>query len=173
VLHKEFHHGGYRRVNSGSEKGTGLRMEDGECLLDDDKESECLLNDDNETLMQQSSENAVATKHERGWKFCQESLAAYLDAKDNLVAEKLKLLKDNNENNNEAIDRTSLYLAMTHPKTDDVTSPQELGTDKLRRDDRISEEQLHTTVYKDNQFATEQEKDLYNVLAKYGQHLTK
>jgi hypothetical protein len=34
------------------------------------KESECLLNDDNEALMQQSTENAVATKHERGWKFC-------------------------------------------------------------------------------------------------------
>jgi len=80
---KNFTMGGYRRVNSGSEKGTGPCMEDSECLLDDDKENECLLNDDNGALMWQSAENAVATTHERGWKFCQESLAAYLDCKDN------------------------------------------------------------------------------------------
>jgi hypothetical protein len=77
-----------------------------------------------------------------------------LDAKDSLVADKLELPKDNNENNNEVADRTSLCLATTRRKTDDVPSPQELGTDKLRIDDKtISEEQLRTTVCEDSQFA--------------------
>jgi hypothetical protein len=55
-----------------------------------------------------------------------------LDANDNLVADKLKLFKDNNENNNEAADHTSPCLATIYPKTVDVTSPQELRADKLR-----------------------------------------
>jgi hypothetical protein len=82
-----------------------------------------------------------------------------LDAKDNLVADELELLKDNNENNNEGADRTSLCLAMTCPKTDNITSPQKLGTEKLRIGDRtISEEQLHTTMCEGNRFATEQQR---------------
>ena len=56
----------------------------------------------------------------------------------------------------------------------DVTSPQKSGTNKLRTDDRtISEEQLYTKVCEYNRLSPEQQEDLYNVLAKYRQHLTK
>ena len=67
-------------------------------------------------------------------------------------------------------------LATTCTKTDDVISPQELGTtsNKLGTDDRtISEEQLRARVCEDNQLSTEQQEDLYNVLAKYRQHVKK
>ena len=65
-------------------------------------------------------------------------------------------------------------LGTTCPKTDDVISPQESGTNKLGTDERtISEEQLCTKVCEDNRLSTEQQEDLYNVLAKYRQHLTK
>ena len=42
-----------------------------------------------------------------------------------LVADKHDLINDNNGNQNEVIDCTSLCLATTCPKTDDITSPQE------------------------------------------------
>jgi len=108
-------------------------MEESEYLLDDDKECECLLNDDNEASMQQRirncAENAIAAKHERGCRFCPKSFATFAEVKesqnpDSLVADKYELIKDSDENNNEVADRTSLCLAMTCPKTDDVTSPQ-------------------------------------------------
>jgi hypothetical protein len=85
-----------------------------------------------------------------------------------------RLRKVNNGNNNEVADRTSLCLATTCPKTDDLTSPQESGTNKLGTDDRtISEEQLRAKVCEDNRLSTEQQEDLHNVLAKYRQNLTK
>jgi hypothetical protein len=44
----------------------------------------------------------------------------------------------------------------------------------LRTDYRtISEEQFRAKVCEDNRLSAEQEEDLYNVLAKYRQHLTK
>jgi len=133
--------------------------------------------------MQQSKRNCIesvtAVKNERGYKLCQEGFTTFAEVKesqnsDSLVADKYELIKDNNGNNNEFADRTSLCLATTCPKTDDVTSPQESGTNKLGTDDRtISEEQLCIQVCEDNQLSTEQQEDLYNVLAKYQQHLKK
>jgi hypothetical protein len=108
-----------------------------------------LLNDDNEASGQQEkrncAENAVAAKHERGSKFCRQSLATFAEVResqnpDSLFADKQALLKDNNESNNEVADRTSLCLATTCPKTDDVNSPQESGTNKLRTHDRTISE---------------------------------
>jgi len=124
-------------------------------------------------------ENAIAAKNERGWKFCQESFTTFTEVKesqnsDSLVADKHELIKDNNGNNNDVADCTLLCLATTSPKTDGVTSPQESETNKLGTDDRtISEEQLCTEVCEDNRLSTEQQEDLYNVLAKYQQNLTK
>jgi len=164
-------------------RATGLHMEDNEYLLDDDKESECLLNDDKEALMQQSekksAENARALKNEKGCKLCRKSFATVAEVKESLnpdsfVDDKYELLNDNNENNNETADRTSLCLVTTCPNTDDVTSPQESGTNKLRTDNRtIFEEQLRAEVCEDNRLSTEQQEDLYNVLAKYLQQLSK
>jgi len=74
----------------------------------------------------------------------------------NLIADKLELLKDNNENNNEATDNTSLCLATTRPNSDDVTSPQEAGTNKLITDDKtICEEQLRAQVCRKYGLSTE------------------
>ena len=125
-----------------------------------DKESECLLNDDHEALMQQSKrncvENARAAKNERDWKFCRESFTTYAEIKESqnygsLVADKHELIKDNNGNNNDVADCTSLCLATTCPKTDGLTSPQESETNKLRTDGRtISEEQLRAEVCEGN-----------------------
>jgi hypothetical protein len=93
---------------------------------------------------------------------------------DSFGADKYELLKDKTENNNEVADRTSLCLATTCPNTDDVTSPQESGTNKLRTNYRtISEEEIRAKACEDNRLSTEQQEDLYNVLAKYRQHLTK
>jgi len=102
-------------------------------LLDDDKECECLLHDDNEASIQQRirncAKNAIAAKHERGCKFCPKSFATFAEVKESQNPESLfpdmyELIKDNNGKNNEVADRTSLCLATTCPKTDDVTSPQ-------------------------------------------------
>ena len=100
--------------------------------------------------MQQSKrncvENAIAAKYERVWNFCRESFTKFAEVKesqnsDSLVADKHELIKDNNDNNNDVAVCTSLCLATTCPKTDDVTSPQESETNKLGTDDRtISEE---------------------------------
>jgi hypothetical protein len=60
-----------------------------------------------------------------------------------------------------------LLYPLPCPKTDDVTSSQDSETNKLGTDDRmISEEQLRAIVCEDNQLSTEQQEDLYNVLAK-------
>ena len=105
-----FKEGGDESVQD-RKRATGLRMEDNEYLLDDDKQSECLLNDDKEALMQQSekkcAENARAAKNEKGFKFCRKSFATVAEVKesqnpDSFVADKYELLKDNNENNIEA-----------------------------------------------------------------------
>ena len=159
------------------ERENGTCMESSEYLPDDDKECECLLNDDNEVSIQQRirncAKNAIAAKRERGCKFCQKSCATFAEVMgsqntDNVVADKYELIKDSNDSNNEVADRTSLCLATTCPKTDDVTPPQGPGTNKLGTDDRtISEEQLRATVCKDNQLSIEQQEDLYNVPAKY------
>jgi hypothetical protein len=95
-------------------------------------------------------------KNKRGCKFCRKSFVTCTDIKESqnsgsLVADKYELIKDNNGNNNEVSDRTSLCLATTCPKTDDITSPQESGINNVGTDDRtISEEQLCTTVCEDN-----------------------
>jgi len=138
------------------ERESGTCVEDSEYLLDDDKECECLLNDDNEASIQQRlrncAENAIAAKHGRGCKFCRNSCATFAEVMgslntDRLFADKYELIKDSNVCNNEVADCTSLCLATTCPKTDDGTSPQESGTNKLGTDDRtISEEQLRAKV---------------------------
>jgi hypothetical protein len=147
---------------------TGTIREDSECLPeeDDDKVCEYLVNDDNEASKQQHirncAENMIAAKHEIGCKFCRKSFATFADVKksqnlDSLVADKYELIKGRNENNNEVADRTSLCLGTTCPKTDDVTSPQESGTNKLGTEDRmISEGQLRSKVCEDNRLSTEQ-----------------
>jgi len=155
-----------------------MGMEDSEYLLDD-KECRCLLNDDNEALMQQSNrncaENTIAAKNEN----FVETFTTFAEVKesqntDSLVADNYELITDNNGNNNEVSDRASLCLATPCPKTDDVTSPWESGTNKLgTHDRRISEEKLRAKVCKDNRLSTEQQEDLFTVLAKYRQHLTK
>jgi len=77
-----------------------------------------LLNDDNEALMKQSKrnciENATAAKNERGCKFCRKNFTTFAEVKesqnsDSLVADKYELIKDNNGNNNEVADRTSVF----------------------------------------------------------------
>jgi hypothetical protein len=60
--------------------------------------------------------------------------------RDTLVAYGYELIKDNNGNNNEVADRTSLYLTTTCQKTDDVTSPQDSGINNLGTDDRTISE---------------------------------
>jgi hypothetical protein len=92
----------------------------------------------------------------------------------NLVAYKLELLKDSSENNNEATDNTSPCLATTCPNDDDVTSPQEAGTNKLITNDKtISEEQLCANVCRKYRLSTEEQEAIYNVLSKYRLQLTK
>jgi len=92
-------------------------MENSEYLLYDD-ECKCLLNDNNETSVQQGkrncTENAIVAKHERSCKFCRKRFATFAEVKENqnsdsLVADKYELIKDNNENNNEVADRTSVF----------------------------------------------------------------
>jgi hypothetical protein len=175
--------GGVYESVKDQKRETGTCIEDSEHLLDDDKECECLLIDDNEASVQQSKRNCVesvtAAKNERGYKLCQEGFTTFAEGKesqnaDGLFSDKYELIKDNNGYNNKFAGSTSLCLATTCPKTDDVTSPQESGTNKLGTDDRtISEEQLRIQVCKDSRLSTEQQEDLYNVLAKYRQHLTK
>jgi len=174
---KNLARGGVDESVKDQKRETGTYVEDSEHLLDDDKKCECLLNDDNEASMQQSKRNCVesvtAAKNERGYKLCQEGFTTFAEVKesqisDSLFNDKYELIKDNNGNNNEVADRTSLCVATTCPKTDNVTSPQESGTNKLGTDDRtISEEQLRTQVCEDNRLSIEQQEDLYNVLAKY------
>jgi hypothetical protein len=152
-------------------------------LLDDGKECGYLLNDDNEASVQQSKrncgENVTAAKNEGGHKLCQEGFITSAEVEesekfDGLYSDKHEIVKDNDENSKEVADRTSLCLATTYPKTEDVTSPLEAGTNKPGTDDRmISEEQLRTQVCRDNRLSTEQQEDLYNVLTKYRKHLTK
>jgi hypothetical protein len=65
----------------------------------------------------------------------------------------------------------SLCIAMTHPKTDDGTSSQ--GS-RIKTDDRmISAEQLRAKVCEGSRLLTEQQEDLYKVLAKCQQHFKK
>jgi hypothetical protein len=91
---------------------------------------------------------------------------------DSSVTDKHELRKDNNDNN-EVAESTSLCLATSCPKTDDVTSSQESGINKIRTDDRtISTEQLRAKFCAGNRLSTGQQEDLYKVLAKYQQHLT-
>jgi hypothetical protein len=141
-----------------------------------------VLNDDNEASMHQTKEdctgNTIAAEHERGYKFLRKNYATFAEVKesqnpDNSIADKSKLPK-NKIDNNEVAESTSLCLATTCPKTDDVTSSQESGTNKIRTDDRtISAEILCAKVCEGNRLSTGQQKDLYKVLAKYQQHLTK
>jgi hypothetical protein len=83
---------------------------------------------------------------------------------DSLVAADLELHKDDVENNNEATDNTSICLATTCSNNDYVTLTQE--TNKLIIDDKISEEQLRAQMCRKYRLSTEQQEDLYNVLAK-------
>ena len=127
---------------------TGTCMEDSEFLLDN-KICECLLYDDNEASEQKRkrncAENSIAVKHERGSRVCRQSLATFVEVgesqnPDSIFADKQELIKGNKEGNKEVADLTSLCLVTTRPKTDDVTSPQESGTNKLRPDDRTISE---------------------------------
>jgi len=55
-------------------------------------------------------------------------------------------------------DRSSLCLATTRPKTDDITSPKDSETNMLGSDDStISEGQLRAKVREDNRLSTEQQ----------------
>jgi hypothetical protein len=157
-------------------------MEGSEKFICDDKKCECVLNDDNEASMHQRKKdctgNTIATKHERGYESLRKNYATFAEVKesqnpDNSIADKRELPKNKNDNN-EGAESTSLCLATTCPKTDDVTSSQESGINKIRTDDRmISAEQLRAKVCEGNRLSTEQQDDLYKVLAKYQQHLTK
>ena len=91
-----------------------------------------------------------------------ESFAAFAGVKgsqnsESLDADNYELIKENNGNNNEVADGASLRLATTCPKTDDVTCPQESGTNKLGTDNiTISEEKLRVKVCEDNRLSVEQ-----------------
>jgi hypothetical protein len=110
-------------------------MENSGCLLNVDKDRECLLNDKNKTVMQQNGKYRaeyidVAAQRDRFWKFRHESFAAFGVVKesrrsDDLVAD--KLLKGNNDNNNEAACPTALCLTTTCQKAGDVTSQPEVS----------------------------------------------
>jgi hypothetical protein len=146
-------------------------MKDSEHFVDDDKKCECVLNDDNETSVQQSKKECtgytIATKDDRGYEFLRKNYATFVEVKecqnpDNSIADKHELPKNKNDDN-EVTESTLLCLATTCPKTDDVTSSQESGINKIRTDDRmISAEQLCAKVYKGNRLSTEQQEDLYS-----------
>jgi hypothetical protein len=91
-----------------------------------------------------------------------ESFTAFAEVKESqnsvsFVADNKELIKENNGNNNEVADRTSLCLATDCPKTDDGTCPQELGNNKLATDDRtISQEKFRVKICEDNRLSTEQ-----------------
>jgi hypothetical protein len=120
-------------------------MEDSEYFIDDDKKCECVLNDDKEASMQQNKKectgNTIATKDERGYEFLRKNYAAFAEAKesqnpDNSIADKRELPQNKNDSN-EVAESTSLCLATTCSRTDDVTTSQESGINKIRTDDRM------------------------------------
>ena len=79
-----------------------------------------------------------------------------------------------NQGNKEVASYASLRLTTTCSKADDVSAPQDSGANKLRPDDRtISERQLRAKVCEENRLTAEQQEDLYKVLARYRQQLTK
>jgi len=83
-------------------------------------------------------------------------------------------IKGNNQANNEVANYASLRLTTTCSKADDVSAPQDSGSNTLRLDDRtISERQLRAKVCEENRLTVEQQEDLYKVPARYRQQLTK
>jgi hypothetical protein len=70
---------------------------------------------------------------------------------DNSIADKRELPKNKNDNNevNETT-CTSLCLATTCPNTDDVTSSQESGINKIRTDVRMISAELRAKVSEGN-----------------------
>jgi hypothetical protein len=100
----------------------------------DDKECNCVLNDDNEAFTQQSEKeyngNTASTKDDRSHEFLRNNCNKFTGVKenhspDNLIADKREL-PENEGDNEEAVGSSfvSSCLAMTRPKTDDVTSSQ-------------------------------------------------
>jgi hypothetical protein len=106
-----------------------------------------VLNDDNEASMQQNkrecTENTIATKDDRGYMFLRKNCATFTEVKEsqnpiNSIADKRELPKNVNDNNEVAENAcASLCLAMSCPKTDDVTSSQESGIILIKTDDRM------------------------------------
>jgi hypothetical protein len=150
-------------------------MEDSEYFIDDDKNCECVLNGVNEASMQQSKKectrNTITTKDERGYEFLRKNYATFAEVKEcqnpgSSIADKCELPK-NKYDNNEVAESTSLCSATTCLKTDDVTSSQEAGINKIRTDDRmISAEQLRAKVYEGNRSTPGKQDDWNTGLAK-------
>jgi len=167
----------------GWRKESGMDMEVSKYLLSDKEICKRLLNDENEASEQEEkgkcSEKAIAARHERGSRVCRQSLATFAEVvessnPDSLYANKQELIKGNSEGNEKATDCTSLGLTTTYSKADDVSTPQKSGANKISPDDRtISERQPRATVCEENRLTVEQQEELYKVLARYRQQLTK
>jgi hypothetical protein len=73
-----------------------------------------------------------------------------------------------------AANKRTLCFTTTSSKTDAVNTQQGLDTRQIVTDDRmITMEQLRGKVSENNNLSPQQQEDLYNVLIKYQQHLTK
>jgi len=127
---KNFATEGVEESAQGQKQETGTRMEDSECVLNDNKICKCLINDNNEASEQQGKtncvENSIAAELERGSTVCRHSLATFAEVResknaDSLFADKQELIKDNYEGKREVAHCTSLCLATSCPETDDVT----------------------------------------------------
>jgi len=161
----------------GRRKESGTRMEVSKYFLSDREIRERLLNDENEVSEQEEkgkcSEKAVAARHERGSRVCRQSLATFAEVvesrnPDSLFANKQELIMGNSEGNETAADCTSLRLTTTYSKADDISTPQKSGANKINPDDRtISKRQLRAKVCEENRLTTEQQEELYKVLARY------
>jgi hypothetical protein len=127
----------------------------------DDKECNCVLNDDNEVFTQQSEKqyngNTASTKDDRSHEFLRNNCNTFTGVKENqspdILIDDKRELPENECDNEGAIGSSCVLpcLAMTHPKTDDVTSSQGSRINKVRTDDRmISAEQLRAKVCEGN-----------------------
>jgi len=96
---------------------------------------------------------------------------------DDCSATEYEINEEGSKNMNVAANNRTLCFATTSSKTDAVdTQNTQEGVDTrqmMNGDKMITAEQLRGKVSEKNNLSTQQQEDLYNVLIKYQQHLTK
>jgi hypothetical protein len=96
---------------------------------------------------------------------------------DDYSATEHRMNEESRKNRNVAANKWSLCFTTTYSKTDAVdiqNTQQRLDTRHIINDDRmIIAEQLRGKVGESNNLSSQQQDDLYKVLLKYKQHLTK